>query len=441
MSPSKGRNIHDDFQNRKRGKMISTRILIISDTHAQLPLPAEEGSPVPFRYPLPSADVLIHCGDFTLNGKLSQHEAAVELLRSTTADLKIVYRRFPDKYADYGPYSEQTLDRIRELYTSPQAKEAGIRYLEEGVAGFELRNGARLTVYASAYQPAFCDWAFGYPRSIDRFNLRPGGGGGPEHPVPDHGDIDIMITHGPPKGILDKVWRGENVDGPNVGCEHLRRAVERCRPRIHCFGHIREACGAVMKRWNAVEVAGPEQVCAEEDPPSLTFAGDGTGGWEDNQKDGSAAKSVAGLGPLHSTTTERRRQPKKVQEEGEPEILPSLSNLTASSKSRPVPPYHPCTNPSSYYMYAHQLQQHDNAGETLLLPDPYDDQVRRKCIAVDVQGLNFGRETLFVNASIVNLRYKPLNAPWVVDVMLPEAAGGEHRTGLGAKKATLSSGE
>ncbi|EXJ69544.1 uncharacterized protein A1O5_07580 [Cladophialophora psammophila CBS 110553] len=420
--------------------MIPTRILIISDTHAQLPLPAKEMSPVPFHHPLPSADVLIHCGDLTLNGKLSQHEAAVELLTSATADLKIVvpgnhditldrdyYRRFPDKHADYGPYSEQTLDGIRELYTSPQAKEAGIRYLEEGVAGFELRNGARLTVYASAYQPAFCNWAFGYPRSIDRFNLRQEGGGEPENPVPDHGDIDIMITHGPPKGILDKVWRGEDVGGQNVGCKHLRYAVERCRPRIHCFGHIHEAWGAVMKRWDAGDVVGPEQVCTTGDPPSSTFAGDGTGRWEDKPKNGSAAKSVAGLGPLHSTTTESRRQPKKVQEEGEPEILPSVSNLAASSKSSPIPPYHPSTNPSSYYMYPHQLQQHNNAGETLLLPDPYDDQVRRKCMAVDGGGLNFGRETLFVNASIVNLRYRPMNAPWVVDVMLPEAAEGGGR--------------
>lgn len=35
--------------------------------------------------------------------------------------------------------------------------------------------------------------------------------------------------------------------------------------------------------------------------------------------------------------------------------------------------------------------------------------------------LRFGKETLFVNASIMNVRYNPVNAPWVVDLDLPLA--------------------
>jgi len=33
--------------------------------------------------------------------------------------------------------------------------------------------------------------------------------------------------------------------------------------------------------------------------------------------------------------------------------------------------------------------------------------------------LRFGEETMFINAAIMNLRYQPTNAPWVVDVDLP----------------------
>lgn len=32
--------------------------------------------------------------------------------------------------------------------------------------------------------------------------------------------------------------------------------------------------------------------------------------------------------------------------------------------------------------------------------------------------LRFGEETLFVNAAILDVRYRPVNAPWVVDLEL-----------------------
>ena len=35
------------------------------------------------------------------------------------------------------------------------------------------------------------------------------------------------------------------------------------------------------------------------------------------------------------------------------------------------------------------------------------------------EGLRWGEETLFVNASIMDVGYHPVNAPWVVDLDLP----------------------
>ena len=35
------------------------------------------------------------------------------------------------------------------------------------------------------------------------------------------------------------------------------------------------------------------------------------------------------------------------------------------------------------------------------------------------QPLQWGEETLFVNASIMNVHYRPVNAPWIVDLDLP----------------------
>ena len=37
------------------------------------------------------------------------------------------------------------------------------------------------------------------------------------------------------------------------------------------------------------------------------------------------------------------------------------------------------------------------------------------------QPLRFGEETLFVNAAIMDVRYRPENAPWRIDLDLPLA--------------------
>jgi hypothetical protein len=70
-----------------------------------------------------------------------------------------------------------------------------------------------------------------------------------ENPVPDwqHSrGIDVVMTHGPPMGILDAVRSGDH-----VGCEHLLRAMRRCKPKLHCFGHIHEGWGAQKVKWKS----------------------------------------------------------------------------------------------------------------------------------------------------------------------------------------------
>lgn len=50
-------------------------------------------------------------------------------------------------------------------------------------------------------------------------------------------DTDILITHGPPKGILDTSYNNNR-----CGSETLLRHVMEVKPRYHFFGHIHE-CG------------------------------------------------------------------------------------------------------------------------------------------------------------------------------------------------------
>lgn len=271
---------------------IKTRLCIISDTHTSTPHPPQQTS-YAFRYPLPSANILVHSGDLTKVGYIVEHETTISMLKVADAELKLViagnhdisldeayftsfgYLRHgrPERLGgqaillekESAPHDNQRdairtplearkeyVARARDLYTNEEARAAGIRYLEEGVHTFTLSSGAKLTVYASPFQPEFCRWAFAYPRTTDRFNpvLIPGLPQ-PLNPVPDHPSIDLLLTHGPPSGILDEV-SGDT----HVGCKHLLRAAERARPRIHVFGHIHEAYGAARGVWDSFAEGG-----------------------------------------------------------------------------------------------------------------------------------------------------------------------------------------
>ena len=55
-------------------------------------------------------------------------------------------------------------------------------------------------------------------------------------------DTEVLITHGPPFGILD-----ETPTGDRAGCEELRKKVEEIHPRAHIFGHIHHFYGTAEK--------------------------------------------------------------------------------------------------------------------------------------------------------------------------------------------------
>ncbi|KAG4420749.1 hypothetical protein IFR04_006135 [Cadophora malorum] len=236
---------------------VSTRFMIISDTHNFQFGQAEKYDGC-FRLPTPKCDVLLHCGDLTSVGGPVAYKQLLKMLGSIEAELKLVIAGNHDLDLDKKHW-EKTLDsdaeeearaqpeRALEVMTGPLAKEAGVTYLVEGINTFTLKNGAKFTIYTSPYQPEFCDWAFPYERDEDRFNppehVAPNVKCIAENPVPDFPGVDIMMTHGPPKDILDWTAHG------NVGCEALLRAVSRARPLLYCFGHIHEAYGAHVVTW------------------------------------------------------------------------------------------------------------------------------------------------------------------------------------------------
>jgi predicted phosphodiesterase len=231
---------------------IKTRILIISDTHSVKPKPENASDDPPsddeyivpanihndttgFKDPLPTADVALHCGDLTTNGRTSEFRATFQMMRAIRAPLKLVIAGNHDRMLDDEFYNKHKRQDVR--YNRPEmfriikdAEADGVKYLTEGNYTFDLENGARLTIYASPYTPVYGVWAFQYDE-VHNFEI-------PRH-------VDVAMTHGPPKDIFDLCR-----DGTRAGCQQLLEVVRQARPRIHCFGHIHEGWGAMLAKWN-----------------------------------------------------------------------------------------------------------------------------------------------------------------------------------------------
>jgi len=232
---------------------ISTRFLIISDTH-DFKFDETKG---PFQDLPSNIDVVLHCGDLTQVGGASEYKRALKMLAAIPAELKLVIAGNHDLSLD--PEYWKTVDEDEqddekedhkgalEIMTGEVAKAAGLTYLTEGMHTFTLKNGAKFALYASPYQPKFGDWAFNYENNEDRFNSVENTAAGTtsiaQNPVPDYPGVHVVMTHGPPKGILDDTVHG------HLGCGSLLHALKRCRPRLHCFGHIHEGYGANLITW------------------------------------------------------------------------------------------------------------------------------------------------------------------------------------------------
>jgi Icc-related predicted phosphoesterase len=84
-------------------------------------------------------------------------------------------------------------------------------------------------IWGSPWTPEFLDWHFMKKRGEDIAAVWA--------KIPE--DTDILITHGPPYGILDHVPLSSRGDEyKNAGCEELLKTVMRIKPRLHVFGHI-----------------------------------------------------------------------------------------------------------------------------------------------------------------------------------------------------------
>jgi 3',5'-cyclic AMP phosphodiesterase CpdA len=182
------------------------KIVCISDTHN-----CNE------QIEIPNGDILLHAGDATVRG--TEHEVE---------EFLAWYSGLPHKHKIFVAGNHDWLYETNNHFARLMTANFNIKYLQDS---FTVIEG--LKIYGSPWQPRFFDWAFNLNRGeelAEKWKLIPL-------------DTDILITHGPPNGILDEVERKYWTE--NTGCEELRKRVETLaefgKLKLHLFGHIH--CG------------------------------------------------------------------------------------------------------------------------------------------------------------------------------------------------------
>lgn len=160
---------------------------------------------------VPEADIVIHSGDFSNSRNLDLNYNEVLSFMNWFSELNIKHKILVAGNHDVSIYHKRFLK-----INIPN----NIIYLENESITI---NGLKL--YGAPQTPTFGrDWAW----NVDRAKI---------HKywdlIPD--DADIIITHGPPAGVLDLT---KHLELEQAGCKNLYKRINQINPRAHLFGHI-----------------------------------------------------------------------------------------------------------------------------------------------------------------------------------------------------------
>ncbi|MFT7642949.1 MAG: Icc-related predicted phosphoesterase [Pirellulaceae bacterium] len=176
------------------------KLVIISDTHAQHD-----------ELRVMRGDVLIHCGDFCDGFRIDENDLANVDRWFGTLDFELILV--------VGGNHDFVAQKRRSEGTSVFSNAV---YLED-----ESYQFGGVNFYGSPWVPELDKWAYYLPDA----DLRDAWARIPS-------DTDVLITHTPPFGILDRTRSGNQ-----VGCPFLRSAVAELNLRVHCFGHVHSRYG------------------------------------------------------------------------------------------------------------------------------------------------------------------------------------------------------
>lgn len=182
------------------------RIWFLSDTHAM-----EKHIKIP-----ENIDIVIHAGDASNYREVHYNNEETQNFIEWYKNLNIPFKLFT-------PGNHDVLYERKLVNGGDLAKE-GITYVEHATV-----NVLGLKIFMSPYTPAFGEgWVFNKKREKLHDYWQE---------IPE--DCDIVITHGPPHGILDL---SEDRQGrlEHCGCKALMKRLDIIKPLIYSSGHIHD---------------------------------------------------------------------------------------------------------------------------------------------------------------------------------------------------------
>lgn len=156
-------------------------LFLISDTHGAHPYPS-----------IPTCEVCIHLGDICTDGNEEQLTDGFQWLANAPAKKKLFIPGNHDWPFEFEPFDAYA--RVPSSITVLEDRSIHI---------------GQLQFFAPIARPVLYQLPHNQPTT------------------------DILLTHGPPKGILDA----------GMGCTLLRQWVDCHRPAFHFFGHVHETAG------------------------------------------------------------------------------------------------------------------------------------------------------------------------------------------------------
>ncbi len=178
------------------------KLCIISDTHTKHK-----------KLIIPECDVLIHCGDFTSVGYEYETRNFMEWFSSL--------RQCKHKICIAGNH-DLIFERNAQLVKSLIPE--NVIYLQDSEIVID-----GIKFYGTPYQPEFFPEHWAFNKNPEKLKLIYG-------MIPN--DVDVLITHCPPRFTLDK-----NSHGDNCGSYELLEAISKRKIKLNVFGHIHQGYG------------------------------------------------------------------------------------------------------------------------------------------------------------------------------------------------------
>ncbi|MCH2046026.1 MAG: metallophosphatase domain-containing protein [Saprospiraceae bacterium] len=160
---------------------------------------------------IPEGDVIIHAGDFCAFENEELMHDFFDWYQDLDFDTKILIGGNHDFFA------------AKQSRKFQQLLPKNITYLND--SGMTIDG---INIWGSPVQPDLVGWAFGKRRGLEmkaHWDLIPK-------------DTDLLITHTPPFGILDK-----SSSRRALGCEELKKKLDYLDLQVHIFGHIHASYG------------------------------------------------------------------------------------------------------------------------------------------------------------------------------------------------------